>query len=244
MASVFKRGRDEDKRHAFWYISYNDHTGKRRTKKGYTDKGLTEQLAAKIEREVMLRRRGLIDPEDERRLKTKSSPIEEHLEAFQESLGDNTSKHVKLTMTRVRRVIEEAKVTNLGALRMDSAATALRSIRRQDEIGNRTYNHYIQAIDSICNWLVMMGRLDRNPLMGLERVNAQVDIRNKRRALKPDEFAKLLKSARESKKNVQSYPGPLRAQVYLLSYLTGLRRKELASLTPRSFELSAETHRS
>jgi hypothetical protein len=39
---------------------------------------------------------------------------------------------------------------------------------------------------------------------------------------------------------VQAYPGPLRAQVYLLSYLTGLRRKELASLTPRSFELSAD----
>ena len=240
MASVFKRGRDKDKRHAFWYISYNDHLGKRRTKKGYTDKGLTEQMAAKIEREVMLRRRGLIDPEDERRLKIKSSPIEEHLEAFQESLGENTSKHVKLTMTRVRRIIKDAKVTNLGSLRMDSAATALRKIKRKDNIGNRTYNHYVQAIDSFCNWLVLMGRLDRNPLIGLERVNAQVDIRHKRRALKPDEFAKLLKSARESKKNVQSYPGPLRGQVYLLSYLTGLRRKELASLTPSSFELTAD----
>ena len=85
----------------------------------------------------------------------------------------------------------------------------------------------------------MMGRLDRNPLVGLERVNAQVDVRKKRRALKPDEFAKLLKAARESKKKVQAYPGTLRAQVYLLSYLTGLRRKELASLTPRSFELTA-----
>ncbi len=151
MASVFKRGRDKDKRHAFWYISYNDHTGKRRTKKGYTDKGLTEQLAAKIEREVMLRRRGLIDPEDERRLKIRSSPIEEHLDAFEESLGDNSSKHVKLTMTRVRRVIRDAKVTNLGSLTMDSAATALRNIKRKDEIGNRTYNHYIQAIDLFAN---------------------------------------------------------------------------------------------
>ena len=109
MASVFKRGRDKEKQRAFWYVSYNDHTGKRRMKKGYTDKGLTEQLAAKIEQEVMLRRRGLIDPEDERRLKTKSSPIKEHLEAFKESLGENTSKYVKLTMTRVRRVIKDAK---------------------------------------------------------------------------------------------------------------------------------------
>lgn len=48
-----------------------------------------------------------------------------------------------------------------------------------------------------------MGRLDRNLLIGLERVNAQVDIRHKRKAVKPDEFSKLLKSARESKENIQ-----------------------------------------
>ena len=240
MASIFKRGRDKDKRRAVWYFSYNDHEGKRRTKKGYTDKGLTEQLAAKYEREAMLRRRGLIDPEDERRLKIKASPIEEHLKEFEESLGDNSSKHVKLTMSRVRRVVETAELTNLASLRVDSVAAALRQIKREDKIGNRTYNHYAQAIDNFCNWLVNMGRIDRNPVAGLERLNTQVDVRHKRRALTSDEFAKLLKSARESKKNTQAYPGPLRAQVYLLSYLTGLRRKELASLTPRSFDLNSD----
>lgn len=240
MASIYKRGRDKGKRHAVWYFSYNDHEGKQRTKKGYTDKGLTEQLAAKVEQEVMLRRRGLIDPEDERRLKVKASSIEQHLQDFEESLGSNSGKHVKLTMSRVRRITETAGVTNLGSLRVDSVATALRVIKRTDKFGNRTYNHYVQAIDGFCNWLVAMGRVDRNPVKSLERLNTQVDVRHKRRALTADEFAKLLKAARESEKSVQTYPGPLRAQVYLLSYLTGLRRKELASLTPRSFELNSD----
>jgi integrase len=36
------------------------------------------------------------------------------------------------------------------------------------------------------------------------------------------------------------YDGELRARLYLMSYLTGLRRSELASLTPGSFQLAAE----
>ena len=36
--------------------------------------------------------------------------------------------------------------------------TAIRQIKRKDKIGNRTYNHYVQAIDSFSNWLVAMAR--------------------------------------------------------------------------------------
>ena len=39
---------------------------------------------------------------------------------------------------------------------------------------------------------------------------------------------------------MQSYTGPQRTRVYLFSYMTGLRRKELASLTPSSFQLDAK----
>ena len=42
--------------------------------KGFTDKGLTEQLAAKLENEVLLRKRGMIDPAQERLLAIKQSP--------------------------------------------------------------------------------------------------------------------------------------------------------------------------
>ena len=211
MASVFKRGRDKAKRRSFWYFSFDDHNGRRRTLKGFTDKGATEELAAKMEREAMLRKRGLIDPEDERRSKSQRAPIQEHLEAFEKSLEDNSTKHVKLTMTRVRRIIDCADITMTAHINVDKVTVCLRELKRKEKFGHRTYNHYVQAIDGFCNWLVATGRLDRNPLVGLERLNTEVDVRHKRRALTPDEFAALVQSAQDSGKKVQDYTGELRS---------------------------------
>ena len=103
MASIFKRSK---KKGTPYTIQYLDHDGKRRTVKGFTDKGLTEQLAARLEHEARLRRTGLVDVQAEKFAEQKLSPIEDHLTAFEESLGDNSPKHVRLTMTRVRRIVE------------------------------------------------------------------------------------------------------------------------------------------
>ena len=48
-----------------------------------------------------------------------------------------------------------------------------------------------------------------------------------------------MQSARTSTESIQCYDGETRARIYILSYMTGLRRKEIASLTPRSFRLDA-----
>jgi hypothetical protein len=52
MASVFKKSRDKGKKNKPWWIEYTDANGERAYSKGFTDKGLTEQLAAKLENEV------------------------------------------------------------------------------------------------------------------------------------------------------------------------------------------------
>jgi hypothetical protein len=49
MAAIYKRAQDKGKKRASWYIGYSDHNGKRVTRKGFTDKGETERLAAKLE---------------------------------------------------------------------------------------------------------------------------------------------------------------------------------------------------
>jgi hypothetical protein len=74
MASIYKKGRSGKGRAAPWFISYFDEDGKRRTLKGFTDKGESERLAARLEHEVMLKRRGLIDPELEARAKKRKVP--------------------------------------------------------------------------------------------------------------------------------------------------------------------------
>src|SRR5690606_1136370 len=75
---------------------------------------------------------------------------------------------------------------------------------------------------------------------GIERLNAATDVRHQRRALTAEEFALLLRSALTSDVEIQCYDGLTRARIYLFSYLTGLRRGELASLTPASFDLKAD----
>lgn len=240
MASVFKRGRDKGKRRAFWYVSYTDHKGIRRTRKGFTDKLLTEQLGAKLENEAMLRERGLIDPEDERLAQQRAFPISAHLAAFEKSLAPNSEKYVNLLMSRVRRLIEECGFDVAGDIDPESVTTTLQELRDDEGFGHRTYNHYVQALNTFCNWLVRSRRLPANPIVSVERLNNDVDVRHPRRALSPEEVTKLVESARNSGEIIADLTGEQRARVYIVSYMTGLRRKEMASLTPRSFDLDGD----
>jgi len=239
MASVFKRGRDQGKRRTPWYFAFTDHAGKRRVRKGFTDKVLTEQLAAKAENESMLRSRGLIDPQSERLAEERGLPIEKHLKAFEQSLAKTTGKHVKLTISRVRRLIQGCKFATLADLNGEAVEIFLNELSEKEDLGHRTYNHYLQAIDSFGNWLVSTKRSAFNPTVGMERQNTAVDVRHQRRALKSSEFASLVQSARGSGEDIQCFSGEERARIYLISYLTGLRRKEIGSLTPRSFSLDS-----
>jgi integrase len=216
-----------------------DADGKRAYAKGFTDKGLTEQLAARLENEAMLRRRGVIDPEQEKLAKGRQILLADALAAFDRSLENTTPKHRKLTMTRVRRLVEAGGFVILGDLDAERVEESLKVLRKQDDLGARTYNHYLQAIDEFGKWLVASKRLSLNPVAGIERLNAETDVRHKRRALSPEEVTRLVESARSSGCDVQGYDGEQRARVYLVSFLTGLRRLELASLTPRSFTLEA-----
>jgi hypothetical protein len=107
MASVFKLGRDKKKRNAPWHLEYKDEFGKKRMKKGFTDKGLTEKLAAKLEMEAHLRTMGLIDKDAERLAEQKKTSVEESLFDFERSLKARkvTEKHITLTLSLIRKVV-------------------------------------------------------------------------------------------------------------------------------------------
>jgi integrase len=234
MASIYKRRKGKAEPYS---IQYLDHTGKRRTAKGFTDKGLTEQLAGKLETEARLRRTGLIDAEVERSATIKNAPLAEHVDAFKESLADNSPHHVKVTMLRINAVVAGGDFKCLAELTVEAVQKVLRALREKLDLSHRTYNHYVQAIDSFCNWCVDTHRLVANPLRGLERLNAETDVRHPRRALSPEEVARLVNATRSSGKYVQRLSPELRARAYLFSYFTGLRKQEMASLTPASFKL-------
>jgi integrase len=240
MASIFKRNKRA--KHGVYSIQYVDHDGRRRTVKGFTDKGLTQELASKLESEARLRKTGLVDPEQERFLDQKLSPLELHLAAYERSLADNNARYVQGVMNRIRSIATGCEFTRLADIQPEPVQAYLRGLREAENgIGHRTYNHYLQSIDGFLNWCVTTQRLLRNPLLGTERLNCEVDVRRQRRALTAAEVAKLIQAARKSTDKVQRYTGEQRARIYELAYMTGLRRGELGSLTPRSFDLAAKT---
>ena len=234
MASIFKRRKGKNEPYTIQYV---DHLGKRKTSLGFTDKGLTEQLAGKLETEARLRRTGMIDADQERLATNKQAALEGLLDAFEGSLADNSPKYVKLTMSQVRRVVTGAEFKTLADIDPEAVQAFLRGLRKSDDMGHRTYNQYLQAMGTFCNWCVSTKRLPSNPLAGVERLNTAVDVRHARRALTAEEVAKLVDSARSSGVRIQGYTGEQRARIYLVSFLTGLRRNELASLTRRNFAL-------
>jgi integrase len=106
-------------------------------------------------------------------------------------------------------------------------------------VGIPTSNLYLTALKGFSRWLVRDRRAPSDPLACLSRLNADTDIRLQRRALSPGEFAALLDAARRGR-TFRGLTGEDRAVLYHLAARTGLRAGELASLTPASFDLSAE----
>ena len=182
-----------------------------------------------------MRSTGLIDAELDRVTEQRLIPIEDQLDEFEASIGDNSPQYVKQTMGQVRRTIEGCRFKTLADIDGEAVQKYLRSRRKDEETGHRTYNQYLDSMRTFCNWCVTTKRLLVSPMLGIERLNTAVDVRHGRRALSAEEVSQLIGSARSSGISIQRFTGEQRARLYLMAYLTGLRRKELGSLTPSKF---------
>ncbi len=240
MASVYKRSQDKGKKRAAWYFNYTDATGRQKTRRGFTDKKKTEELAAAVEQKERQRKLDLIDPALERLATEKNRALSEHIADYEKSLEKRTEKYKKLVIGRVKLVVETAKFSTLADVTVSDVETAIQDICTKQGSGHQTFNHYVDACSGFGNWLKRKAkRITENPFDGIEKLNVQEDVRHPRRALTAEEFSQLVQSARSSGVSIQCYDGETRARIYIMSYLTGLRRKELASLTPNSFSLDA-----
>jgi integrase len=239
MASSYKR--NKQKKNEPYLIQYKDEFGKRKTVTGFTDKGKTEELKAKLVAEARLRKTGLVDARQERIAAARQAPIDEHLSAFEENLAGKAPRYLSMTVARIKNIIAGCDFSSLADIQCEAVQTYLRRRRKTEKrFGVATSNYYIVAFGSFCNWCVETHRLLSSPLKGVEKLNTAVDIRRPRRVLSPAEMGRLLKAAETSKKSVRSFNGQQRARIYRLGYMTGLRKSEIASLTPRSFALDEQ----
>ena len=242
MASIFKQkytvagdnGKRIRKQSKCWYIDYKTAEGTRKRVKAFKDKQATQQLAAKLEKEVELAQAGIVDKYKEHRKR----PLAEHLEDFKASLTHKgtTEKHTNLVYSRAKSAIDSCKFVYVHDVSASKVQKDLAE-RRHEGLGIRSSNFYLQALKQFFNWLVADNRTAENPLAHLKGQNPKTDIRHARRALSADELNRLIINTSQGIKH-SGMTAKERTMLYMLAVSTGLRAGELASLTWSSFNLS------
>jgi integrase len=97
---------------------------------------------------------------------------------------------------------------------------------------------YTQACKQFCRWATKTKRLSENPVADLHKKKVTVKP-HRRDRFQTDELAKLVSHTLTTKRIIESLDGKDRALLYLLAAITGLRKAELGSLSPISFDLDA-----
>ena len=261
MASVFKPAGAKK-----YVILYVDDTGRRRKKTGATDKAVSERIARDIENRVALRREGVVDAKTEALVAHEARPLADHLADWRAGMlaRGKTARHADQYHTRAARVVvlsrgarlddidppgrkpeararaaralaDALKAARLSDLAPDRIQAALAQLRQAGK-SNQTVNHHRAALRAFARWCGDNGRLRDNPMRGVKGFNVAEDPHHPRRALTPDEAARVIQAA-ERGRVVRRMTGPDRARLYDLALGTGFRAEELASLTPERFDL-------
>lgn len=174
----------------FYTVEYFDHTGKRQRVPARTpDKDAAQQLGHELETAAMRRRKGIIDPTQERFAKEAARPLAEHVTEYEAALTarGREARYVAENCDRLRRVLELSKTTGIRDLAPAVVQVALQTIG-DDGAGLETLNSYLRSVKSFSRWLWREKRTPDDALAVLSKYNAETDRRHVRRELAPDEM--------------------------------------------------------
>jgi integrase/recombinase XerD len=213
---------------------------------GTRDKQVAQQIAADLIRKSELRAAGLLDPFEQHRERL----IEDHVQDFEVTLRGRgvTAQYVHDRMHCLRECLAATDVRRIADLDLANTSRWLLSLRDPPRsLAARGVNGFVRAILQFAIWLVRTRRAPWNPLEGLSTLNEEEDRRRVRRALTPEEAARLIEAARtrpldeataqrvragvRPKERLRLLAlGEARALLYTLALGTGLRRGELQRL--------------
>jgi integrase len=145
---------------------------------------------------------------------------------------------VKLVRRHLDRILSLARIERTADLTPSAVTQAVGKLKA-DGLSAWSLNHAVAAAKAFSKWLKRDGRTADYTLETLTRYNVQADRRHVRRALTPEETARVIQAA-ESGRTVKNLTGPDRAMLYLVAAGTGFRRNELRTLTPESFNLDGD----
>lgn len=197
----------------------------------YADKLASQQMLARLEREVAREAEGVFD----HLTPHLATPIADHAKAFEQHLADRgrTPEYVQTTAQRLTFIIEHTKATTISDITPASVDRALAElVRGGGSISSR--NHYLRAAKMFTRWMVGERRLASDPLIGMASKNTDQDRRRVRRPLNDLELRILIDATWNGPPRLDM-SGRDRVALYLVASLTGYRRNELGSITPASF---------
>lgn len=242
MASLYKKpilvtdprtGKKVKAKSKKWWGQYRDADRRLRRVPLTVDKLAAQAMLSKIVRDIERAKAGLIDPTDAQRKR----PLEHHMAEFKRYLENRavTTKQVQISTMQIEKIVTAKKWKFIGDISASGALDYLGDLRTNGRSA-QTYNHYLKSIKQFTRWLVRDHRTPMDPLVHLSKLNVATDRRHYRRAVSPDEFARLIDAAENGKK-VESISGPDRAMMYVLAAWTGFRKGEIGSLTKNSLRL-------
>lgn len=245
MVSMFKR-RGSGK----WILAWKDANGRRREKVAFRDKRASEQLKAKIERDLAHGSAGLLDPFEKHR----KAPITDHLAGYRTRLESRGSSahHVTQTMRRLLAAIGEMGAGSLADLEQGKADRFLLALMQTRSA--RTRDHYSACLRAFGSWLLDDDRWPLNPFHRCQAIATEADATFERRPLTYEELAKVCAAAEVRSLQAAARRGRLsdkrfaqlerrgrgRSVLYWTAAYTGLRANELRSLVWGDLELEVE----
>lgn len=181
-----------------WYGQYTDAAGVVRRTPLSANKDAAKLMLAELVRHVEAEKAGVRDAYADHRKR----PLAALLAEYERHVLDKgaTAKEARQAARRCEIVFGAVGFVLLIDLDPTAAERWLagrRAVPKADGgFGPATSNHYRKSIVAFGNWLVKARRCPENPFRFVPKVNAEVNVRHRRRPLAPDEFDRLVGAAR------------------------------------------------
>lgn len=189
---------------------------------GTTDKRIAYAKLLETASEREKEAAGLLPPQSVR--EAAATPLAELLTAFLEDVkakGRADTTHAKYDKT-LSKLFARCRWRLLG----DVTARSFCEWRAKCGLSPKTLNDLLGAMMTFLGWLKYQQRIAENPLEHVQRIDTRATRKQHRRALKPEQLAKLIATA-----------PPHRSIVYHVAAYTGLRRSEMMGLQWGDFTL-------
>jgi integrase/recombinase XerD len=228
-----------------WYVEYYDSQGKQKREKGYKDKASTLQLLAQREREASQAKHGL-RPSHNHADRTLAELQKEYLETLQARGGSAT--YLRTIKDHLNAVLPGCRFFTVHDFDADRLIRWLSQKTMGGGVKSKhakpspaTLNSYLRTVKGFAKWCQKKTGVLID-LSEAKRFHEKGFRRRSKRILTEAEFERLLAATEKCpRRHGMIIPGRDRAMLYRIAAYTGLRASELASLTPRSFDLEAAT---